>query len=442
MAQTWEVVGGASTGGLIVRTGKGTDTDQCPDRLLLGSVVEEVQLLGGRLNYKLNTGYGPQTGWVSTTLKGKDLLVKVNNSAFNWDDLPDLPDASGIGAPIKKSDKPPIGNSPEAEAMIAARCEKELARPALIWTPITVNTVLDNHMNIRPGMSYGIDFPWNEETLMQFGPEWLTKAFHLVGSMKPDNKVTKIILEKKIKVTTGNNGGKFLFEVEYEKPDPDLHTKLFAKVPHPLEGVTKQDRLSSSVNKQPSELYEINAYRLLEAILPMKTPKFYYGDISNETSNWIIINERIDFHDFLGQNFGRPKARLPALPAWEIEGPYDKCIDHNLRGDPKEYYMLMTYVGAKMAALSKTGKMGSEALIQGSFGPSGDPADLKAWGMNPAACSGELPKQVMMKTKSAMNFMSGFGSVCFPDFCQDEKFQQKFLETMMTVNAYGAELRY
>merc|ERR1719399_1850421 len=165
-----------------------------------------------------------------------------------------------------------------------------------------------------------MEFPWNEATLEEFGPEWLTKAFHKVGSMKEDNTVTKIIFEKKIKVTTGNNGGKFLFEVEYEKPDPNLHTKLFAKVPFPFDGATKTDRLSSSVNKQPAELYEVNAYRMLEAYLPMRTPRFYFGDISNETSNWIIITERIDFHDFNGNNFGPPKASRPArLPAFCIE---------------------------------------------------------------------------------------------------------------------------
>ena len=29
--------------------------------------------------------------------------------------------------------------------------------------------------------------------------------------------------------------------------------------------------------------------------MPMKTPQFYYGDISNETSNFILITERIPF---------------------------------------------------------------------------------------------------------------------------------------------------
>merc|ERR1719323_1394314 len=192
-------------------------------------------------------------------------------------------------------------------------------------------------------MIYGLDFPWSEATLSEMGPDWLTQAMHTVGSLPEDNKVTKIILESKIKVTTGNNGGKFLFEVEYEKEDPSLHTKLFAKVPFALEGATKSDRLSSSVNKQPAELYEINTYRLLEASLGVKTPRFYFGDISNETSNWIIITERINFHDFNGNNFGKPTKETPKpLQAFEIEGPYDKCIDYTLRGKPADYYMLLT----------------------------------------------------------------------------------------------------
>ena len=35
--------------------------------------------------------------------------------------------------------------------------------------------------------------------------------------------------------------------------------------------------------------------RLAETKLPTQTPKFYYGDISNETTNYIIITERVPF---------------------------------------------------------------------------------------------------------------------------------------------------
>mmetsp|Transcript_50400 Transcript_50400/g.90498 ORF Transcript_50400/g.90498 Transcript_50400/m.90498 type:complete len:452 (-) Transcript_50400:147-1502(-) len=262
--------------------------------------------------------------------------------------------------------------------------------------------------------------------------------------MDKDNRVTKIILEKKIKVTTGNNGGKFLFEVRYAKPDPDLHTKLFAKVPFAASGKTMSDRLSSSVNKQPAELYEINAYRYLEATLPMKTPRFYFGDISNETSNWIIITERIDFHDFNGNNFGKPSAETPKpLPPYEIEGPYDKCIDAgNLRGDHEEYYLLMTRVGARMAGLARNGAYGSQDLLKIAFRASPDHTKPALWGLNPDAATGEPPKQVSTKLDLAISFICDTAKVVFPPYVTAQAFQSKFRKAMMLVNAYTAEINY
>mmetsp|Transcript_15586 Transcript_15586/g.33074 ORF Transcript_15586/g.33074 Transcript_15586/m.33074 type:complete len:631 (-) Transcript_15586:164-2056(-) len=441
MPQIWEVVGGADKGGVLVREGPGTSSVACKDRLSTGALVEELELKGERIRYKLLTGTGPAEGWVSFKLPGKDLLVKTDKEPGGEEEAEEAAPETPAG------DKQPapegFHHSDEVKAMIKERCEKELAKPPYQWQWITADLVTNNHMKKAPGVMYGMEFPWNEETLTEFGPEWLTKAMHKAGTISEDNKVTKIILEQKIKVTTGNNGGKFLFEVEWEKPSPDLHTKLFAKVPFALEGVTKNDRISSSVNKQPAELYEINAYRYLEHILPMKTPRFYFGDISNETSNWIIITERINFHDFNGNNFGKPKAGTPKpLPAWTIEGPYDKCIDYNLRGKHEEYYMLMTRVGAKMAGLAKAGKMGSPELLAASFRASGDPSNAMMWGMNPGGCTGEAPKQVAAKLKMACTFISDTGKVLFPKYAQSEKFLEKFKKVMMTVNAYSAEINY
>ena len=39
----------------------------------------------------------------------------------------------------------------------------------------------------------------------------------------------------------------------------------------------------------------VDLARLAETKLPTPTPKFYYGDISNETTNYIIITERVPF---------------------------------------------------------------------------------------------------------------------------------------------------
>ena len=78
MVQLWEIVGGADKGGIIVRDGENTKSNQLDDRLSTGALVEEIALKGDRLNYKLVVGLGPQVGWVSIELKDKDLVVKTD----------------------------------------------------------------------------------------------------------------------------------------------------------------------------------------------------------------------------------------------------------------------------------------------------------------------------------------------------------------------------
>mmetsp|Transcript_76922 Transcript_76922/g.135537 ORF Transcript_76922/g.135537 Transcript_76922/m.135537 type:complete len:375 (+) Transcript_76922:67-1191(+) len=75
--QCWEVVGGADKGGILVRSGQGTTSEQLSDRLGTGTFVEELELAGERLHYKKLRGSGPETGWVSVSLKDKALLVKA-----------------------------------------------------------------------------------------------------------------------------------------------------------------------------------------------------------------------------------------------------------------------------------------------------------------------------------------------------------------------------
>lgn len=73
----WQVVGGTATGGVLVRAGKGVCTARKDKRLEVGSRVRELELEGDRLHYQLVTGAGPSSGWVSTKLKGLDLLLRV-----------------------------------------------------------------------------------------------------------------------------------------------------------------------------------------------------------------------------------------------------------------------------------------------------------------------------------------------------------------------------
>ena len=72
--QCWEVVGGADKGGILVRAGRELKSAELSERLTTGAIVREEQVVGDRLRYKLASGAGPETGWVSIRLKEKELL--------------------------------------------------------------------------------------------------------------------------------------------------------------------------------------------------------------------------------------------------------------------------------------------------------------------------------------------------------------------------------
>lgn len=76
--KVWEVVGGAENGGIIVREGVELSSAQVADRLATGAVLQEICLVGERLCFEKISGSGPETGWVSTMMKGKPLCVRRN----------------------------------------------------------------------------------------------------------------------------------------------------------------------------------------------------------------------------------------------------------------------------------------------------------------------------------------------------------------------------
>jgi len=76
MAQMWEIVGGADKGGIIVREGADLKSTQLAERVSTGALVEQLELVGERLHYKLREGTGPADGWVSLSLKEKPLVQK------------------------------------------------------------------------------------------------------------------------------------------------------------------------------------------------------------------------------------------------------------------------------------------------------------------------------------------------------------------------------
>ncbi|CAJ1356702.1 unnamed protein product [Effrenium voratum] len=77
----WVVTGGAGKGGIIVREGEELSSDIL-DRLEYGAVVQEELLVHGRLKFRKLYGEGPERGWISTRLHGKDLAVPAMPPPF------------------------------------------------------------------------------------------------------------------------------------------------------------------------------------------------------------------------------------------------------------------------------------------------------------------------------------------------------------------------
>ncbi|CAK9096264.1 unnamed protein product [Durusdinium trenchii] len=312
------------------------------------------------------------------------------------------------------------------------RCSGELAKAPVGWTPVSMPQLQEKHMQMGTGIIYKIDFPFNAELLQKMGPSWLTKAFHTAGSMPKDNKVKTL---KNIKeYIGGGNCSKLVFDVEYEQPAPDLHTELFAKIPFPLAGNTLSDRMASSVMQSGAEIGEINAQRLLESRLPFSIPRYYFGDVSNDTSNWILITERIPFGKQDGDRKMDPaydkmkdRGRCPA-PDWELKGTVD------------EYYFLLTTYGARMAGMDKAEKLAPRAVMDGFF-PSAAMRPKEHWGMR-AESSGIGEKEFAMKIKMGVDFVGTTGKALFPAECSTASFLQKYKKILAISNAYTAEMAW
>lgn len=106
-APTWKVVGGEDKGGILIREGQATTSAQCPERLSYGAMVEEIQLVKERLQFKKLSGTGPETGWASIKVSGKDLLVRQSGG-------PQEPAPTGVGAPNVTRNAAKAGPTSEA----------------------------------------------------------------------------------------------------------------------------------------------------------------------------------------------------------------------------------------------------------------------------------------------------------------------------------------
>jgi len=368
----WQVIGGADNGGILVRLGKELKSPLADGRLATGAIVKETALEGERLNYELLKGAGPSVGWVSLSLKGKNLVTKVEDGEADTSET--------AGDATTTTDTTTDGERPfwieeSIKAMQAFRDgEKVLPAPPVIPERLQGedprNKLLPfkrlNHDQMAqmspknlPGCLSDMKFPHTSEQLKSFGPDWYTKAFHYFGTLPKDNRVTKIVKVQQLPHSgfdaAGGAGHKAFITLEYEKKDINLHTELFAKFPWDYfeSEIGKQYRMQISTYADMDSA-EVMTSLAVEHLLPFRIPKFYYGDINRDTTNWILIVEKIPFGRRGKVVNGKVVEKIERKP-FDVLPVCGKYQDYLLDDPPKIYYALFRTM-AHLAAWDHLGR--------------------------------------------------------------------------------------
>jgi hypothetical protein len=191
-------------------------------------------------------------------------------------------------------------------------------------------TFLDRHRNLAPGDYYGLEFPIDLDGLRAAGPEFLTAALRASGAISADNRVTRIVALEKLDIRGASENG--LLTLEYERDEPELQTELFVKFP-PTDVHHKYGLLRLGNG-------EIEFARLSRACqLPVTVTRYYFGDFSSVTGNYILITERVPF------------GVAPVEPAHRKGYDHDvPCIE--------EHYEVLTRDLARLVGAHKRGDLG------------------------------------------------------------------------------------
>lgn len=96
-SNVWKVVGGDDGRDLIVRSGPSPNWPKLPDKLGVGSWIDEKEMVQDRIRYGLLWGTGPKTGWISVMLRDEVLAMKMEK----------MPQSLQSAAGVRKEDQFP-----------------------------------------------------------------------------------------------------------------------------------------------------------------------------------------------------------------------------------------------------------------------------------------------------------------------------------------------
>lgn len=226
---------------------------------------------------------------------------------------------------------------------------------------------------MRPGDMYGLPVPATLADLERLGAEWLTQALHAARTLPADNAVTRIVKFKRLatqgKDAAGGSGPKAFLTVEYRKPDPSLHTELFAKMPWSVGDEGKEAGADAFYRWKIScngdyDGQEVTVYRYLGPLLPFQVPKYYFADMCRSNTNYILITEKIPFGD-KDKTEWRPFEVLPVAEKY-----FDFTLQPRMR---REMYFGIQRSQARMAAWDKMNRFSIVPPEVRGSGPNFDP---------------------------------------------------------------------
>lgn len=180
------------------------------------------------------------------------------------------------------------------------------------------------------GDIFGMAMPTHPEALRAAGAEWLTKAFHCIGSLPADNAVARILQFEDC--PRGSTGRKVLLTVQYAKPDPALHSELFVKFSRAFDDPLRDN-----------QRYEMECEAQFAAVsvapgFPIDVAACYFSDFHHESGTGLMITQRIPYGE--GRN----------------EPHYEKCLDWQIP-DRLDHYRAIVATNARLAGAHRSGKL-------------------------------------------------------------------------------------
>ena len=233
--------------------------------------------------------------------------------------------------------------------------------------------------------------PVRPEALRQAGAEWLTKAFQAYGALPSDNAVAAITRCEAF--AGGNSGDKLVLDVEYARPDPALHTRLFVKFARCL-GDPFRDRRRAELHGEV-RLAALSRH----PAFPVAVAKSYFADFDPASSNGVLITQRIEYG------------------AEGIEPARVKNMDHEL-ADPLEYYRATVTALARLAAAHQSGKLSPEAERLFPFDAEAAAADMPV---------PRDPNQLQAKAEAIGRFIAQCPQL-FPEKLATPEFTDRFAQ--------------